>query len=326
MMKSDKVALKCVLVAEAGRLCLPVITALVELGIVINEVWCAKPEKYEARNFWRSITSSKERKDRHVITAELHKHGIKVVKVSKPYSKSLNHLTKQSDGFDFLICAGSNIIFPKEFLDKFEGRAFNLHPALLPSYRGPKPLHAMILHGVEDLYGGMTLHLLSEEIDAGNIVSQKRLPLKDSKHSDWTKAVIDLSKPLIKESLLPFLSGEIKSYPQDEKKAIYYSNADIPEFIDKTMSFSEADTFSKKAHRFTRNLIVEYDDSNGATRRKRIYGAPTRLGPKSSHPPKKTMFRLEMDLIDCRVEFKVDHRLRRHLNKFLKKLRLNKLT
>lgn len=250
----------------------------------------------------------------------MQKHGIKVVQVSKPYSQSLNEAATQSGGFDFLICAGSNIIFPKEFLDNLKGRAFNLHPALLPSYRGPKPLHAMILHGTEDLYGGMTLHLLSQGIDAGDIVGQKKLPLKDAKHSDWASAVIDLSKPLIKEALLPFLNGEISSYPQDEALAIYHSNADIPEFIHARMTFSEAEVFSKKAHLFTRNLIVKYDDSRGVTRKARIYGVPTKVGSTSSNPSIKTAFRLEMDLANCRVEFKVDHRLRRYQKKFLKKI------
>lgn len=59
-MKGDQITLNCVLVAEADRFCLPVIEALTELSINIIEVWCEQPEKYEARNFWRSITSSKE--------------------------------------------------------------------------------------------------------------------------------------------------------------------------------------------------------------------------------------------------------------------------
>jgi methionyl-tRNA formyltransferase len=323
-MKSDHTTFNCVLVAEADRFCLPVIEALTEIGINITEVWCEQPEKYEARNFWRSITSSKERKYRHSVTAELRKHDIKVSQVLKPYSQSLNQALALSGGFDFLICAGSNVIFPKEFLDNLEGKAFNLHPALLPSYRGPKPLHAMILHGTEDLYGGMTLHLLSRKIDAGDIIGQKKLPLKDSKHSDWASAVIDLSKPLIKEALIPFLNGEIDGYRQDEKLAIYYSNSDIPEFINSEMTFSEAEIFSKKAHLFTRNLIVEYDDSRGANCKARIYGVPIKVGSASSSPTIKTAFRLEMDLADCRVEFKVDHRLRRFLKKFSKKIKPNK--
>ena len=52
----------------------------------------------------------------------------------------------------------------------------NLHPARLPWYAGAAPLKNMLIDGVEDLFGGMTLHVMTEGFDAGPIIGAATLP------------------------------------------------------------------------------------------------------------------------------------------------------
>ncbi|MEO1399617.1 MAG: formyltransferase family protein, partial [Pseudomonadota bacterium] len=84
-----------------------------------------------------------------------------------------------------LVSAGSGIIFKQDFLDRFDV-AVNFHPAMLPDYRGPHPLQALVLRGDADRFGGMTMHLLAVGIDEGAIVAQQHIPRSSARHSlDW---------------------------------------------------------------------------------------------------------------------------------------------
>ena len=79
-----------------------------------------------------------------------------------------------------LVSAGSAIIFRQPFLDAFDV-AVNFHPTLLPHYRGPHPLDALILHGDADRYGRMTNHMHNAGIDEGKNVTQRAYPRTTSR-------------------------------------------------------------------------------------------------------------------------------------------------
>jgi hypothetical protein len=61
---------------------------------------------------------------------------------------------------------------PPALLDAFPGRVVNLHPALLPAYRGPWPTFSMLWDRSIHQFGGMTLHLVTPEFDAGPMLGQ----------------------------------------------------------------------------------------------------------------------------------------------------------
>jgi methionyl-tRNA formyltransferase len=75
--------------------------------------------------------------------------------------------------FDFLVCYGYRYILQKELLSLFPGRAINLHISLLPYCRGAHPVLWSILEG-KPL--GVTIHLLDEGLDTGNILFQQVTP------------------------------------------------------------------------------------------------------------------------------------------------------
>ena len=63
----------------------------------------------------------------------------------------------------------------KEIFDLPKIATINVHPSLLPKYRGPNPYLQTILHG--EKYSGVTFHLMSEKFDAGPILSQQKIEL-----------------------------------------------------------------------------------------------------------------------------------------------------
>lgn len=74
---------------------------------------------------------------------------------------------------DIAVVCSFNYKVPKVMLDSVKGGFINTHPALLPDYRGPNPYSSVILNG--EKYTGVTLHLMDEEFDTGDIVFQKKI-------------------------------------------------------------------------------------------------------------------------------------------------------
>ena len=105
-----------------------------------------------------------------------------------------------------LIClAGFMKILSKSFIQRFNGRILNIHPSLLPKYKG-LDTHARALKN-NDKYSGCTVHLVSAKLDSGKIILQKKV--KIYKNDD----VKTLSKRVLKQ--------EHKLYPAAIKKLFY---------------------------------------------------------------------------------------------------------
>lgn len=107
---------------------------------------------------------------------------------------------------------------------------YNLHPSLLPHYRGPVPLFWQFYFG--DKEAGVTLHEVTEGFDNGNIVDQQPVLLADGVSSAAATAL--LADAAIK-LLIPLLDNvAVKrpdSYPQSEELASYYSWPGLEHFV-----------------------------------------------------------------------------------------------
>lgn len=78
-------------------------------------------------------------------------------------------------GADILVCFAYGHIFGPKFLSLFQFGGINLHPSLLPKYRGCSPVPAAILNG--DTETAFTVQTLAEEMDAGTILAQEKIQL-----------------------------------------------------------------------------------------------------------------------------------------------------
>ena len=98
-----------------------------------------------------------------------------------------------------LIClAGFMKILSKDFIKKFKGKIINIHPSLLPKYKGLKTHERAIKN--KDKYSGCTVHFVNSRLDSGKIILQKRVMIRKK----------DTSKTLAKRILLQ----EHKLYPK----------------------------------------------------------------------------------------------------------------
>lgn len=96
----------------------------------------------------------------------------------------------------------------------------NVHPSLLPKYRGPWPVGASILSG--DQKTGITIMQVNEKMDEGNIISQVEYPLNGSETTpELTQILANLSVRLLTNTIPKWLDGGIKAIKQDHTKASY---------------------------------------------------------------------------------------------------------
>jgi len=103
------------------------------------------------------------------------KHNLKIVQPERLAVKPPNgDLTAKP--FDLFIVASYGKIIPKSILDIPKLGTLNVHPSLLPKFRGPSPIQSFILNGEEKT--GVTIMLMDEQVDHGQILAQKVLKHK----------------------------------------------------------------------------------------------------------------------------------------------------
>ncbi|OGG80033.1 hypothetical protein A3A39_03000 [Candidatus Kaiserbacteria bacterium RIFCSPLOWO2_01_FULL_54_13] len=123
---------------------------------------------------------------------------------------------------DIIFCIGSMQLIPKEVLAIPPLGVVNIHPALLPKYRGRYSTAHAIFNGEKET--GATLHFMDERIDSGPIIMQEAFPIGNE---DTARVVYDkfteVGTALFKRFVESLKRGEeIASTPQDESKATYY--------------------------------------------------------------------------------------------------------
>jgi len=78
----------------------------------------------------------------------------------------------------YIILAGFMKILSKEFVSKFPYRIINIHPSLLPAFKGRDAIKNAFEYGVK--YTGVTVHYVTPEVDAGPIICQEIVKIEDS--------------------------------------------------------------------------------------------------------------------------------------------------
>jgi methionyl-tRNA formyltransferase len=118
------------------------------------------------------------------------------------------------------VLAAFGKILPKDILDHFKYGIFNIHPSLLPKYRGASPVQSAILNG--DSQTGVTIIKLDEEMDHGPILAQAKIAIteNDTAQSLYEK-LFPLGAKLLIEALPSYISGEKQLTEQNHSDATY---------------------------------------------------------------------------------------------------------
>ena len=87
-------------------------------------------------------------------------------------------LQLKKNKIDLVCLAGFMKILSKNFILKFKGKILNIHPSLLPKYKGLNTHQKAIKN--KDKYSGCTVHFVNSELDSGKIIIQKKIKIKKS--------------------------------------------------------------------------------------------------------------------------------------------------
>ncbi|HVO86140.1 MAG TPA: methionyl-tRNA formyltransferase [Candidatus Binatia bacterium] len=121
---------------------------------------------------------------------------------------------------DYAVLVAYGKIIPSSTLGIFAGGIINLHPSLLPKYRGPSPIETAILNGDEKT--GVSLIKLTSGMDEGPIYVQKVVDiLPDANRLSLSAFLSKIGSELLVDKLPDILSGNLEPKPQDNSAATY---------------------------------------------------------------------------------------------------------
>jgi len=93
----------------------------------------------------------------------------------------------QSRKVDWVLLSGFLLKIPEEIIENFQGKMMNIHPSLLPKFGG-KGMYGMNVHNAvleaQELESGMTIHMVTEDYDEGDVVFQASVDISDCKTAD----------------------------------------------------------------------------------------------------------------------------------------------
>ncbi len=129
--------------------------------------------------------------------------------------------------WDVFVVAMYAKLLPQSVLTLPRRGTLNVHPSLLPKFRGPSPVLSAIL--ADERIGGVTIMQLTEKMDAGPIVAQARIEIDEDtgdggwppKGSEFEKFLATEGGNLLAETLEPWIAGDVPAEPQDETAATY---------------------------------------------------------------------------------------------------------
>jgi len=194
-----------------------------------------------------------------------------------PYTTDYSRLTTD---YNLFIIADYGKIIPKKILDIPKYGALNIHPSLLPKFRGPSPIQSFILSGEKET--GVTIILMDEQVDHGPIVAISSLKPQISNlyYKELEEKLAELGGELLIKIIPDWIDGKIKLQEQKHSQATFTEKiakedglinaGDLPEIIERKV---RAFTPWPGAYSFAddkRIIITETELKNGKLAIKRI--------------------------------------------------------
>ncbi|MFF4618873.1 methionyl-tRNA formyltransferase [Nonomuraea jabiensis] len=151
-------------------------------------------------------------------------HGVPVVLRNRPDDELL--LTLKEVEPDLIVANNWRTWIPPEIFTLPRHGILNVHDSLLPAYAGFSPLIWALINGEKEV--GVTAHMMNAELDAGDIVVQRAVPVGPADTAtDLFHRTVDLIAPIVAEALDLIASGRTDWTPQDRTKASFFHKRSI---------------------------------------------------------------------------------------------------
>ena len=145
-------------------------------------------------------------------------NGVPVLQPKKLDKEFTTHLASFS--CNLFIVASYGLIIPRRVLELPKHGILNVHPSLLPKYRGPSPIQTAILNG--DTETGVDMMLMDEKMDEGPILAEERVPLDGTEvNEELELQLATIGGKLLARVIPDWLAGAITPRAQEHAEATY---------------------------------------------------------------------------------------------------------
>ncbi len=190
--------------SEMGAMGLETLLALgAEIPLVVTH-----PDDPDEKSWFRSVGALAEAA------------SIPVFRSKGPRAEGLREAVRDARP-DFLFSFYYRRLIPPEILALAPRGAFNLHGSLLPRFRGRAPVNWALIEGAEKT--GVTLHVMDADVDHGDIVGQKEVPIAPRETAlSLSRKLVETGHALLVETVPAIARGEEKHVAQDHAGATVY--------------------------------------------------------------------------------------------------------
>lgn len=161
--------------------------------------------------------------------AKASERGVETLVLEKNARKRTEHDAEivaalQERGVELVCLAGYMRLLSPEFVRAFPNRIVNIHPSLLPSFPGLNVQQQAIDHGVK--VSGCTVHFVDEDLDAGPIILQRVVEVKDDDTAEALSArILEQEHAAYVEAVRRIVSGQLMVYG---RRAVYSEKGEKP--------------------------------------------------------------------------------------------------
>ena len=123
--------------------------------------------------------------------------------------------------YDIFLVASYGKIIPRNIIDLPKYGTLNIHPSLLPKYRGPSPLQKQILNDEKDI--GVTVMKMDEQVDHGSIIAQEKISIMNwpVRFEDFEEITAKVGTELFAKILPDWTAGKITLQEQNHTDATF---------------------------------------------------------------------------------------------------------
>lgn len=151
------------------------------------------------------VVISNKSKAKGIFFAKKSKIKVKIFKFNHKDDKKILQFLKKKQ-IKLICLAGFMKILTKKFIQKFEGKILNIHPSLLPKYKGLNT-HERVINSKEK-FSGCTVHLVNSKLDGGKIIIQKKIKVfKGDTPKKLAKRILKQEHIIYPKAILKLISN-----------------------------------------------------------------------------------------------------------------------
>ena len=195
--------------------------------------------------------------------------AIPVIDMSQPVDEIVKRCSDLAIDVILVSCYGKRL--PGKIINLAAAGCYNMHPSLLPGFRGPEPIFWQMKYAVAV---GVSWHEVTHDFDAGDIVTQQGVTLDDgASYYEISSQLAENGALLMHQLLAELDAGRLTTVPQDNDSASYYpypsaddfeidvnySARQLYNFMTGTQAFAQPYSYQSANQRFFLDKALEFD-------------------------------------------------------------------